>query len=302
MIRKFTPEEEDFAKELISCRDNDDKDGLQAIRLIRNRLGVLAIRYRKNLITLYAPAQTFTTIDIGEGIEFLGKKYTGCIGATKNKVDKTWMYKLADILSTLQELEENRYIAVSRFENPDRSLHKEFFNRNEYEKLIDEGVVDGKRKLPKLKLKGKDEYIKLLSQEFNGDIAELFNRYGTGMIFPLESLRELIKNDFRTIEQRNFDDQMCWTRLSVFIAAAAAAIAAIMPFCAPPTKVYSDQVTTIDSAIRSIKTEYPTKIEVALPDTLTIKDIETRKTINNIHIHNGKDENGVNGYDSAQHR
>lgn len=268
MTRAFTPKERELIQSLVKYREDGDLDNLQAVKLIRKKLDILAVRYKKNSITLYAPAHNFSKIYFGNGVEVLGRKFTCCTGISNNKIDPSWMYQLSDILSLLRELEEHKYIVISRSEDVEQ---KEFFDRKIYDNLLEED-----KELPKLKEKGTEEYVKLISQTFKGDIAELFDRYGTGMIFPLESLIDLSKNDFEAIEQRNFKDQMKWTRRSVYTAVGAilisAIISAIMPFCSPGTKMDSDKVEIIENAIIKSKDVFPTQLEVPLQDTLKMKN------------------------------
>ncbi len=117
----------------------------------------------------------------------------------------------------------------------------------------------------------------------------IYNIYECGKLWDLmssvyvvnNSLVELAKYNFKSIEQRNFKQQLNKTNWSIGITAIAVIVSAIMPLiimiCSPDT---DKQIEKIESAIRATRTEYPTKIEVSLPDTITVKDIKKHKYTN----------------------
>ena len=108
-----------------------------------------------------------------------------------------------------------------------------------------------------------------LSHSERLDIVDLIKKYHSATIYPLPLLNDFIENDFRSIEERRYDEQLCRTNLSIIVAA----LAIIIPLVYE--KYCSDNVTTYDAqeiatAIKELKTTELDSITQQF-DTLEIK-------------------------------
>lgn len=55
----------------------------------------------------------------------------------------------------------------------------------------------------------------------------MLEKYYDKTIYPLPLLEDLVNHEYKSIEERKFDEQMCWTRLSVFVASIAVILTAL---------------------------------------------------------------------------
>lgn len=77
---------------------------------------------------------------------------------------------------------------------------------------------------------------------------DIIERFSRSYIIPTTKLRELVRHNFKTEEQRNFEREMLITRLSLVIAI----IALIFSFCSPflfDTSIDSEQLKLIIKSI-----------------------------------------------------
>ncbi len=112
-------------------------------------------------------------------------------------------------------------------------------------------------------------------------------------------LDDFVANNYKSIEQRNFEKQIeenerhhqaqmkasadrhekqiSKTNCSLAIAAIALITSAVMPFlvnkCTPPTEIDNAQLKAIEQAIINSKTTWPNAINIQSSDTLKIKNI-----------------------------
>ncbi len=263
-MRTFTDIEQRLMRFMVSQKENDDFHPLEIAKIIEYELDIIAMRRDEKSVSL----------------------------CDAKKVKNELFFKFADILNLIRELEQNNLIVISRSCDITHEKEQVYFDRTKY---VD--IYHIKTRVLRLIEKDKQEEYNRCELEFGmgcrinlnahrlfGDIADLFFNYGNGTILPLPALEDLVKYDFRSVEQRNFEKQLSKTNWSIGIAAAALIVSAIMPFiimkCSPDT---DKQVEVIESAIKSTKTEYPTKIDVSLQDTLIIKDIDSNPIINKIY-------------------
>lgn len=75
------------------------------------------------------------------------------------------------------------------------------------------------------------------------------------VIHPTTLLEDLVRNNFTSIEQRNFNKQMLWTRVSVIIASLAVIVSVISTMFSSDTKLNEDQFIRIENTIKEIKIE-----------------------------------------------
>ncbi len=300
-MREFTDKEREFLKLLIDYKKKGDIQALLLARLLKNRIGLIAIGWDVNehSITFYSESQ-------------------------KNETNCEYYFDFSDFLYFIEELEEYKLIKVDKHATPDNIVNENLlYDHEEYTTELPKEIQKYiKGTLGSItfyrKIKNSDGEIEsftlspLSVSQYNVHLSEILDKYASGIICPLPLLNELVKYNFKDIEQRRFEQQLDDEKKrhkqilydntkkhreqlksadkSFKVALLAVLVSAIMPFiimkCTPDSKMNSTQVEQIESAIKSTKTEYPTKIEVSMPDTITVKDIENRKIINNIHIDN----------------
>ena len=226
------------------------------------------------------------------------KDKKGTIYCCSNEFSNELLYKISLILNLFSLLEENGFAHFYR----QKDNRKPFYDYNRYENF----QVLSKCKAH-IHLINDKTCIELQCQKYYGDMSGLFNKYSTSIMLPLPALEEFKGRGFVSLEQYLFNSQLeterknyeleikniksslLISRFAIFVSIAMPLIIYILSLkWSPDTTVKEEQLLKIESAIKSTKTEYPSKIEVSMPDTITVKDIENNKIINNIHIDNAK--------------
>lgn len=150
-------------------------------------------------------------------------------------------------------------------------------------------------------IKGDVQYLVPINAEHKVyiDFVSYLERYANKVIYPLPLLEDFVANNYKSIEQRNFEKQIeeserhhqaqmkvsadqhekqiSKTNYSLVIAAIALITSATMPFlvnrCTPPTEIDNAQLKAIEQAIINSKTAWPNAINIQSSDTLSIKNI-----------------------------
>lgn len=274
-MREFTNKEKELIKLLVKYRLTNDYKNLDTAKFVKNYIGVNVIRYSSQEITIYIPSKRVEKIKTSTPLtlKFEGKEHNlgnSILGVSNNEIDFHSYYKLADIVNLLRDLERNQLVLISRIDKENIEEPQYYYEGNNTTHVFDETG-----KYPILKNKDTGESIELIYAKFTGSIAELFKKYGSGVIFPLESLIDLVNHNFVSLEERNHRDQMKKLTISLRISIAAVIVSVLIPtilhFCSKPTKI---DETQFEQYINSIKTEYPSTIKVESSDTLKIETIK----------------------------
>lgn len=202
----------------------------------------------------------------------------------KNKESiKSQYQKFVDFVLLLDELEKYNLISI-RHGGEDASVKNTIFDYNSFElKTINEE----KKILDIISQKEVTKNDHFLSHSERLDIVDLIKKYHSATIYPLPLLNDFIENDFRSIEERRYDEQLCRTNLSIIVAA----LAIIIPLVFE--KYCSDNVTTYDAqeiatAIKELKTteldsitqQFDTlEIKVLAPYTPVVKSDTSKRSV-----------------------
>lgn len=184
---------------IVSCkqerlRDNDEQkyplDNLRVAKLIQKELSCLAIKWEKNgRIQIFAK-------ELKEDEAY--RKYL----------------KISDFLYFISELEEQKMIKIQAV-SPDSA-------KDEYKVLYDKEKVkynptitgvsydkDAFELMEKSPTSKKEYFIPNFLKISNISIAKYLENYVYNkIIYPLPLLEDYVKNDFKTVEQRNFEKQL----------------------------------------------------------------------------------------------
>lgn len=247
-MRKFTPKEKEFLKKIVEFKGNSNLQELQLMRLLRKQLETLAISWElepKCSIQIYAQFKNPTD----EQWRDIQKKY----------------FEIADYIYLIEELFEYKLIKLQEvsFENHTQENYRVLYDRDKY-RVEGDSIFEKSNENNCLYSLGD-----IHKHKVNVTFARDLEKYANSIIYPLPLLNDYIKNDFRSIEERRYDEQLCRTNLSIIVAALAIIIPLVFEKCC------SDNVTTYDAqeiatAIKELKTTEIDSITQQL-DTLEIK-------------------------------
>ncbi|WP_347022481.1 hypothetical protein [Bacteroides ovatus] len=256
-MRNLTSNEKDIVKLLVNLKQKGDLVELQTARILRKRLaGFLAIAWTskpKDCLTVYYEANDADAQINEVKADNALKKY----------------FEICDYLYFLQELEENKMVAIQTIssEKPNEDI-RTLYDKELYEYNKDSGNFC---------LKGTPKELKKIDiwshQNTYTNVVSLLNDYLYGkIIYPLPLLEDFVKNNYESIENRQFNEQMCWTRLSVFIASIAVVLTALFDGFSTETSIDKNQLRTLEQAIINSKTVISDTITIKLSDTLKVED------------------------------
>lgn len=240
-MRELTIEERNIVNKLVYWKKEFKLEELRTMNLLRQNLDCFAIRWDKNpkkTVKIYVKEK-----DVGN-TPLLNKQY----------------FKICDFLYFMDELEENHYIKLQTisFSDEKTSLHNALYDTSKYQYGLPEGinVSNSLDCFFETANKGKCLYaIEQLKQEAYTDCVDLLDKYYNKIIYPLPLLEDLVKHKYTSIEKRQFNEQMCWTRLSVFIASIAVLLTALFEGFKSDTSIDEKQFKRLEQAIMNCNTD-----------------------------------------------
>ena len=279
-MRKFTEQENCWIKELVNIKGNglSHIQDLQVSRILRNKFAFFALKWT------YGDNPKVSLYD------------------RKNDTDKKeyQYYDICDFIYFIKELEALGFIAIQKFpsekEDPGYSI---LYDREKYtydepsdtfkprngkglSSLID-SVSGQEIQMEKI---GNGIYVPLQveqAQNINLDFAYELQRYGLGIIYPLPAAVDYVNNGFKTLEERHHDAEMevaldsaKWSKIAALIAF----ITLLISMCSQ-TKISSEQINTIETAIKNNHIKEPLRVEIG--DTILTK--QTENNMNTVSCH-----------------
>ena len=247
---------------------------LQVARLLRKELECFALRW------------------------VLEPKKTLLFYSTQNNTDWNALrknyFQVADFLYFIEELEQDRFVKIQTLSFEVKTDEERvLYDRGKYRYKSSNDTFWG--------IKGDMQYLVPVNAEHKVyiDFVSYLERYANKVIYPLPLLEDFVVNNYKSIEQRNFEKQIeenerhhqaqmkasadrhekqiSKTNCSLVIAAIALITSATMPFlvnkCTPPTEINNAQLKTIEQAIINSKTTWPNAINIQSSDTLKIKKV-----------------------------
>lgn len=261
-MRELTDKEKYIVKGLFDRKSKFYLEELHTTKLLRDNLDCFALRWDltpRKIIKIYMKKED------AEDITELNKQY----------------FKICDFLYFMNELEENHYIklqTISFANNTSKLQEQALYDTSKYQYGLPKDIeYSGNLDyFYEIADKGKRLYaVEHIEQNAYTDCVDLLNKYYDKIIYPLPLLEDLVKHEYKSIEQRNFEKQINKTSSSLAIAALALITSATIPFlvdqCTPPTKMDNIQLKTIEQAIINSKNTYPSTIYIQSSDTQRIK-------------------------------
>lgn len=295
-MRQFTENEKQLLEKLVQLKQSARLEELQVATLLRKELNCFALKWN---------------IETDKTLVFYSTRNINSKEIDWDALRKSY-FQVADFLYFVEELEQENFIKI-------QTLSFELKNDNE-RMLYDRGKYKYDEKTDRFWIENED-IIALCSVDAQHkvcvDFVEYLERYANKVIYPLPLLEDFVSNDYKTIEERNFDRQILqnnrhhnelidqneryhrsqitknesWqekqikmTNKSLLISATAVVFSVLVPFivnkCSSPAKVDDLQLKEIKEAIIQSKTIVPDSIVVKQHDTLNVKGILPSVNIN----------------------
>ena len=247
--------EKAIINKLISIKRNSKLEELQVARLLREQLSCFAIKWTlepKELSLYYYESKKLGNVDW----DGLRKNY----------------FQTVDFLYFIEELENYNLIKLQTLsfdlKNDDERL---LYDRNLYEFKHDafwQKSNDTKYLVP---VEAKHNvYV---------DFVNYLEKYANKVIYPLPLLEDLAENEFKSIEQRNFEkqlkkankhhkEQLKVANKSFYVAMLAVVVSTIVPFgvnkCTDPVELNRKQIESLQKAIKESKVSFPDSAKLIL--------------------------------------
>lgn len=252
-MRLFSDKEKEIISKLISIKKSSKLEELQVARLLREQLSCFAIQWTfepKKELSLYSyEGKTIDEVDW----DGLRKNY----------------FQTVDFLYLIEELENYNLIKL-------QTLSFEIEHDDE-RFLYDRNLYEFKQNAFWRKSDG-IKYLIPVDAKHNVyvDFVNYIEKYANKVVYPLPLLEDLAGNNFKSIEQRNFDKQLRDAEIhhkeqlkiankSFYIAMLAVVVSAVVPFgvnkCADPIELNSKQVELLLQAIRDCNVSFPDSVK-----------------------------------------
>ena len=273
-MRQLAETERLLVEKIVQLKQAARLEELQVARLLRKELECFALRW------VLEPKKTLLFYSIQNKTDW-------------NVLRKNY-FQVADFLYLIEELEKDRFVKIQTLSfEVETDEERVLYERGKYRYNSSNDTFWG--------IKGDVQYLVPINAEHKVyiDFVSYLERYANKVIYPLPLLEDFVANNYKSIEQRNFEKQIeeserhhqaqmkvsadqhekqiSKTNYSLVIAAIALITSATMPFlvnrCTPPTEIDNAQLKAIEQAIINSKTAWPNAINIQSSDTLSIKNI-----------------------------
>lgn len=194
-MREFTPKEKELLKKFVSLKKQGRLDELQVATFLKVELDCFALKWQtmpKVQLSIYANPNTFRE---------------------EKKVTQNY-FKISDFIYFIKELCSYNFIEIQGFPTENKTETDDnssmLFDRDKYEYNADSDQFWTKPENTEV-LGSKYSMTALVGVKnksiFYLDIVHVLNKY-CGIIYPLPLLVDFVENDFKTLEQRNFEEQL----------------------------------------------------------------------------------------------
>lgn len=273
-MRQLAETERLLVEKIVQLKQAARLEELQVARLLRKELECFALRW------VLEPKKTLLFYSIQNKTDW-------------NVLRKNY-FQVADFLYLIEELEKDRFVKIQTLSfEVETDEERVLYDRGKYRYNSSNDTFWG--------IKGDVQYLVPINAEHKVyiDFVSYLERYANKVIYPLPLLEDFVANNYKSIEQRDFEKQIeeserhhqaqmkvsadqhekqiSKTNYSLVIAAIALITSATMPFlvnrCTPPTEIDNAQLKAIEQAIINSKTAWPNAINIQSSDTLSIKNI-----------------------------
>ena len=274
-MRKFTDKENKWIKEFVEIKAKgiDYVGELQVAQILRETFSFFALKW-----TIGDKPQIAIYNESGVDSEIINQQY----------------YKVCDFIYFIKELESLGFIAMQILPSQKTEIkYNLLYDKNAYEydetadvftSIKQQNVTAPEDVKSLLKLANKKD-----KQIFNFDFAYDLQKYGLGIIYPLQLAVDYVNNDFKTLEERHHDEEMQVALDSAnesrkaantaFWSFIVAIISIVIQMCSSQ-KIDPDQITTIEKTIKGNRIEEPLTVEIK--DTILTKPVESSKPKNSL--------------------
>ena len=279
-MRKLTKQEETFLEKIVSFHKRSSADSipeLHVAKILRNELDFFAIKWETNSkpqITIYKPKS--------EKI-------------SDSEIDNIY-FQIANFIYFLEELEEAKFIKIQRIPTENQEEFTILYDREKYTYDSESDIFW--QIMPSVNYHGNayDIVKALVSLEgwktFYTDFAKDLDKYGMAIIYPLPLLEDFVENNFKTLEQRQFDEELQTaketleeTKNTLKVTRRAFVVTLITLFTSigigvwqkhSPQEIGSEQINTIISAIKEQKTVTIDSVRALPDDTFNVNLIQPK--------------------------
>lgn len=202
-MRELTTNEKQIISTILCYKESGKIEELQVMRLLRKNLNRMAIGWELNpnpVVRIYYNEDS-----------------------DKTKIERDYV-ELCDFLYFIDELVENKYVAIQHFST---------LNENEMRLLYDKELYKYSKKLNAFYYRNEDrKKVFVVSTEVISnhyiDFAQKLELYANAIIYPLPLLRDFQDNKFLSVEHRRYKTQFRQTWWSIVIAALCTLLGAIL--------------------------------------------------------------------------
>lgn len=188
-MRELSELDKKIIDRIIEAYDQQNLQGLQVARLLREELSLFAIEWeiKPKTLSIFVPQRLGD-----EGINGLNKSF----------------FDIANFLFLIEELEKCGYIGLHSIETAnDGKYPKQLYDRDKYTKRGDNYMTKkGETMLAVVQVDITSYYI---------NIVDIMEKYAFKFIFPLHSLKEFKNRGYLTEEQKFRREEMALSRKSV---------------------------------------------------------------------------------------
>ena len=193
-MRELTTNEKQIIRTLLCYKESGKIEELQVMRLLRRNLNCMAIGWElkpKPVVSIYYKD-----------------------GYDKTNLDRDY-FELCDFLYFIDELVENKYVAIQYSSSINENEVRLLYNKDLYMYSKELGTFCYKNECEKKVFVASPKVITNNYLNF----AQKLEKYANAIIYPLPLLKDFHDNKFLSVEQRRYEKQYRQTWWSVVIAA-----------------------------------------------------------------------------------
>ena len=269
-MRFFSDKENQIIEKLVRLKEQADPGilaELQVAKLLRNELSFFAIKWSidpKEELIIYIPEKDIYKKELNDRLYF----------------------EIVDFIYFLEELEQLGFIKFQNIPSSNDDNFTILYDRDKYKYDIStnsfwfelKNLEIGNRKIFGTAIEPLKQW-----RQFNTDFAQDLQHCGLSIVYPLPLAVDYVNNDFKTLEQLQFEQQMDTAldaaksgRSAAKISALSALLALgafIVSICAynKPTSINNKDLMRIESAINSNHLDEP--ITTINKDTIIVRQV-----------------------------
>lgn len=265
-MRLFSLPEKELIRQLVESKRTGDIKNLEIGFLLKNRLSCFALKWE------IEPVPTVTIY-----LNHDGKEHG-------TAVDENY-FAIADFIYFIEELESVGFIKLQHIPSLQENEPGLLYDRELYEYDASKDEFDSKATGQELTIKG-EKYV-LTAYMFPKDRQVLYNdfafdlkRCATSIIYPLPLAESYVGNDFRTLEDKRYEQNYkiaIGSIIVAFLAFIASAIGCYFSYLSykqsdRPSLISPTQINQLDSIIQVHSLSEPIQIERA--DTIRVLNVQ----------------------------